>query len=335
MTLQVDRAGQPVGQERARLSEEIARSRLVYSGGLGSPQIAHKLNVPHILVLEYDLQTQLTVTTSQVSSLARRAIRTVRCTWAYMTAGVPEMRRAYAIHCNGYPIYDAAQSHNANRLLYLDSRMTLDMIIARAELTARLATRAGRPLRLLFSGRYERMKGVDDAVRVAAECLRRGLDIEMHFYGQGNLRAQMEQIAAQSARPERIRIHDAIPYPELVMISRTFDLFVCCHIQSDPSCTYLESFGAALPIVGYANKMWRRLSEASGGGLSSPIGRPERVADDVQRLASDFATLTDMSHKALEFATAHNCEREFAKRTDAINAAIAEVGTRRQGPEIR
>jgi glycosyltransferase involved in cell wall biosynthesis len=200
--------------------------------------------------------------------------------------------------------------------------MTAEMVIPPEELAARLATRAGRPLRLLFSGRYERLKGVDDAVRVAVECLRRGLDIEMHFYGQGSLRTEMEHIAAQAARPQRIHIHDAVPYPELVRISRNFDLFVCCHIQSDPSCTYLESMGAGLPIVGYANGMWRRLSETSGAGFASVIGRPANVADDVQRLASDFDTLATMSGKAREFAMAHSCEHEFAKRTSAINAAI-------------
>lgn len=325
MTVKVDRAGRPLPSEILRLREQISRSRLVYVGGLGSPEIARVLGVPYILVLEYDLQTQITVTTTQVANLPRRAVRAARCAWAYATTSVPEMRRAHSLHCNGYPIYDAARSYNPNSLLYLDSRMSTDMIIPREQLAARLATRVGRPLRLLFSGRYERMKGVADAVRVAVECLRRGVDIEMHFYGQGSLRNELERIAAGAPHPERIRIHDAIPYPELVKIARTFDLFVCCHIQSDPSCTYLESFGAGLPIVGYGNRMWRRLCETSGAGLVSCVGRPEEVADDVARLASDFNTLSMMSEKALEFAMAHSYEREFGKRIDAINAAIAAI----------
>jgi colanic acid/amylovoran biosynthesis glycosyltransferase len=185
-----------------------------------------------------------------------------------------------------------------------------------------LAARAGRPLRLLFSGRYERLKGVTDAVKAAVECVRRGLDVEMHFYGQGSLRGEMERIAAKAARPGRIHIHDAVPYPELVIISRTFDVFVCCHIQSDPSCTYLESFGAGLPIVGYGNRMWRRLSEASGAGLVSPLGRPALVADDVQRLANDFQLLSTLSERAVAFAQEHSYESEFGKRIQALNLAL-------------
>jgi len=323
MTVKTDRAWRPLPVEIPRLRDTISASRLVYGTGLGSSKIARDVGVPYILVLEYDLQTQIAVSTSQVSSAPRRAIRAARCAWQYATRGIPEMRSAQSLHCNGYPIYDATRRYNANSLLYLDSRMSTDMLIPPRELDARLASRVGRPLRLLFSGRYERVKGADDAVRAAVECLRRGLDIEMHFYGQGSLRGEMELIAAKAQRPGRIFIHDAVPYTELVTISRSFDLFVCCHIQSDPSCTYLESFGAGLPIVGYANRMWGRLRETSGAGLASPMGSPAKVVDDVEKVLVNSDVLSAMSEKALAFARQHCFELEFRKRTDALNNAIA------------
>lgn len=77
----------------------------------------------------------------------------------------------------------------------------------------------------------------------------------MHCYGQGPLRGEMDRLAGQTAAHGQILIHDTIPYPELFERSRTFGLFVCCHVQGDPSCAYLETFGSGLPIVGYANRM--------------------------------------------------------------------------------
>lgn len=323
MTVKVDAAVRPLPHEMPRLRDQIAASQLVYGGSLGTPQIAQEVGAPYILILEYDLLTQIVFTTTQVSSVVRRASRAARAVWHYATVGIPEMRRAHSLHCNGYPIYEATQKYNKRALLYLDSRMSRDMIISDEELATRLASRARRPLRLLFSGRYERMKGVDDAAKVAVECLRRGLDIEMHFYGQGALQGDLERIAAEAPRPGRIYIHTAIPYPELVKISRTFDLFVCCHIQNDPSCTYLESFGAGLPIVGYGNRMWRRLREVSEAGYDSPVGRPDSVADDVQRLAQDFNTLSSMSVRAAAFARQHSWEQEFDKRVSELNSVVA------------
>jgi colanic acid/amylovoran biosynthesis glycosyltransferase len=323
ITVKLDPAWRPLPFEITRLREQISGSRLVYGTGLGSSKIARDLGVPYILILEYDLQTQITVETGQVKGAARRTIRMARCVWRYATKGIPEMRGAHSLHCNGFPIYDATQRYNTNSLLYFDSRMSADMIIPPVEFNRRVAARGDRPFRLLFSGRYERMKGADDAVRVAVECLRRGLNVEMHLYGQGSLREEMEQIAAKATKPARIHIHDAVPYTELVKISQSFDLFVCCHIQNDPSCTYLESFGAGLPIVGYANRMWRRLSQTSGAGLASPMGQPDKVANDIGKLLSNPEAFTTMSQKARKFAEEHCFELEFQKRIDALNAAVS------------
>lgn len=321
MTVRVDGWGQALPADGARLRDAISRSGLIYGMGLGAPKLALALGVPYILVLENDLRTRIVLAASQTTSSLRRASRAGRCAWRHFTVDIPEMRRAHSLHCNGYPVYEAARAHNRSRLLYLDSRMSEDMLICAEELAARLAGRGGRPLRLLYSGRYERMKGVEDVIRVALECLRRGLDVEMHCYGEGSLRADMEALAATADRAGRIHIHDSVPYPELVKIAKTFDVFVCCHIQSDPSCTYLESLGAGLPIVGYDNRMWRSLCRDSGAGFSTRLGQPAAVAAGIQHLASDHETLTAMSLAALEFARQHCYEREFAKRIEALNSA--------------
>lgn len=325
MTVKTDPSGQPVPAERVRLREAIARSKFVCGYGLGAPEIARSLRVPYILVLEYDLRTQLTVTTTQVRSVARKAIRSLRCTWKYATRDLPAMRHAHSLHCNGYPIFDETKHFNDKRLLYLDSRMSRDLVISAEKLSTRLRERAsGKSLRLLFSGRYEPLKGALDAVQVGVECLRRGMDVEMHCYGQGSLHDEMRRVAEQApGRAGRIHIHDAAPYPELVQLSKSFDVFVCCHIQGDPSCTYLESFGAGLPIVGYGNRMWKRLNESSGVGFWSAMKRPMLVADDIQKLASDSRLLAEMSLRARDFALEHAYEHEFARRTDALNAALA------------
>lgn len=322
MTLKTDRAFIPLASEIDRLREQIAKSSLVYGNGLGSIKLARKLGVPYILLLENGLKARVIITTAQVSNFARKIVRAIRCTYSYVVNDIPAMRAAYGLHCNGYPIFDESGWFNSNRLLYLDSRMSRDMVISDEFLNTRLSSRSGRPLRLLFSGRYEPIKGAADTVLVAIECLKRGMNVEMHCYGQGSLRSEMVSLAASY---DGIHIHDAIPYPELVKLSYTFDVFVCCHIQDDPSCTYLETFGGGLPIIGYGNRMWLRLNGESKVGFCSPIGDINAVADQVQILATDFEKLAEMSRLARQFAINHTFENEFARRTDAINAALADL----------
>lgn len=319
MTVQVDRSRIPLASEMPRLKSVVTASKLVYGDGLTAPAIARSVGIPYIPILEYDLQTQTIVATANVKNPIRRAVRIARTALNYRNS-LDNLRHAHSLHCNGYPIYDATKPYNPNGLLYLDSRMSKDMIIADSELETRLANKH-RPLRLLYSGRYEQMKGSLDAVLVALNCLLRSFDIEMHCYGQGSLKADMVRLASNSSG--RIVIHDAVTYTDLVSIARGFDVFVCCHIQNDPSCTYLESFGAGLPIVGYANRMWQRLRDESHAGLSSPLGDPIKVTDSISQLIADPGLLANLSRKALQFANAHCYENEWAKRIDALNMATA------------
>lgn len=319
MILRTDERGRLLPGESSRLRDQIARSVLVYGGSCGAAKMARDCKIPYILILEYDFMTNVKVATISTSGAAGKAARAARWAWEYAGAHIPDVRGAYRVHCNGYPVYDESRRINPDCLLYLDSRMSAGSVIPEDVLERRLTGRSGRPLRLLYSGRFEAMKGAADAVKVGVECVGRDLDVELHCYGQGSLRAEMERLVARANASRRIHIHEAVTYPELVEISGTFDLFVCCHVQNDPSCTYIESFGSGLPIVGYGNRMWRRLHGESGVGSWSPLGRPDRVAEHVRNLASDPELLATMSRRARRFALDHTFEREFGLRIDDLN----------------
>ena len=326
LALDVDRRGRLAGPGRDALRELLLRARLLYGAGVEGSALCRELGVPVIAVLEYDLPTQLAVTLAEVDNPMRKLSRAVRTSWSQLRA-VPALARAAGVHCNGYPVYLDARRVNRAALLYLDSRVKRDEVIDADRLARRLERRGAGPLRLLFSGRYERIKGALDAVKAAAAALDRGLAIEMVCYGQGSLGPAMREIAARYPSGA-ITIHDAIPYPELAALAQGFDLFICCHVQSDPSCTYLESFGAGLPIVGYDNRMWRHLCADAGAGIVVPIGSTDRVAKAIGRYAADAALLRRHSLLARQFALDHCFEAEFAKRTDDINRHLAKAPTR-------
>lgn len=307
----------------AVLRDQIGKSTLIYGNpnDLGWQHIAQRLSKPYIMMLEYDLDTRLRILLSEPSSLLRKGWRAAKCTLGYYLQDMSSARQAYEVHCNGYPIYDATANWARKRLLYLDSRLRDEDIISQSDLESRLDQRPGRPLKLLFSGRFEPLKGSSDAVKTALACLQQGHDIELHCYGRGSLRAEMEHLAGKAPGSGRIHIHDAVPFPELLAIAKTFDVFVCCHIQSDPSCTYLESFGCGLPVAGYENRMWKGLLAASGGGLGVPLGDVSALSDCIARLLNDDELLAAKSRKARAFASAHAFEKEFDLRVSALRAA--------------
>lgn len=319
--LRVDHRSVPDEASQNALHGLIQASQVVVGYGYGSSKMALAHRKRMIVCLEYDLQTQLIVSRSWAKTPWRGWVNMASCYRDWRRDMVPAMRHAWEVHCNGFPIYHAAAPFNAKRLLYFDSRMAGPMVMSPESLETRLQSLDGaRPVRMMFSGRYERMKGALDAVQAAAACLERGLNVEMDTYGQGSQAAAMRAVAAQSNG--RIRVHDAIPFPDLVKKTHAADLFLCCHIQSDPSCTYLESMGAGLPIVGYANRMWTSMAELSRAGVVTPVNTPGAVADAVQAMLGTPTALADASRRARQFASEHAFETEFRRRTDAINAAL-------------
>jgi glycosyltransferase involved in cell wall biosynthesis len=80
--------------------------------------------------------------------------------------------------------------------------------------------------------------------------------------------------------------------------------------------------GAGLPIVGYANRMWSAMAQDSGAGVVSGANTPASLAQALAGLLGQPGTVDEHSRRARAFAAAHAFEVEFARRTDAINAAL-------------
>jgi glycosyltransferase involved in cell wall biosynthesis len=276
--------------------------------------------LPYVIVSEYTQNTNLQIMRATTPSLLRRAVREIKIRLRArrtlrMIAGAAE------VHANGYPTYDELAETNPHRMLFFDTRAKATDIISRAELRQRLATRGGRRPRLIFSGRYHPMKGALDVINVGIELDRRGLDFQLDLYGKGPLKEKMLSQVRAGGAAGKITVHDPVPFPELQKITRQADLFVGCHVQGDPSCTYLETFGCGVPIAGYANEMWSPLCKESRAGAAARTGDYKALADAViQLLEGD--SLEDASYRAREFAAQHTMEVALDSRTSRMAALI-------------
>lgn len=322
VVVDTDAVWNPEPHELPRLRALIAEASLVCHGFFNVGPLCAELGTPDVMVAEFDRRTAITAATVDAPNTVVKLVRGARALRNHMTL-TASLRRAMAVHCNGYPIYDELASVNPRRLLYFDSRMSEDVVIYDERLERRLASRRSDRLRLIYSGRYEAMKGALDVVKVGLACLERSLDIELHLYGQGRQDEEMRALAAKGQG--RIHVHDAVPAPALVEVSRDFDVFVCCHVQSDPSCTYLEAFGCGLPIVGYGNRMWHGLRTASQVGFEAPLNDTAAMVTALQTYADNAELLARHSRAARRFALEHTFEKEFDKRNDDMRRLLAEV----------
>jgi glycosyltransferase involved in cell wall biosynthesis len=275
-----------------------------------------------VLALEYTLETRLRIAALDPGRSWPRRLRSMLWTLQMEPRRRAALAAADAVQFNGYPAWDSYRHLTRDPLLYLDNRMTAAMMATPAEMADRAARlRAGAPLRLIHSGRLEPMKGAQDLLAVMEALRARGVRATLDIYGTGSLEGAIR--AGMGRFGGDVRLHGPVDFAAaLVPATRAgADLFLSCHRQSDPSCTYLEAMGCGAAIAGYANRMWARLAAESGGGVTAPLGRPAALAAAIAAWHADRPALIAAQASALAFARRHDVETVFAARMAHLRAA--------------
>jgi glycosyltransferase involved in cell wall biosynthesis len=282
-------------------------------------EVCRKLKIPCIYVTEYSLRTRHQI----VSEFQRSALRGV---WQKLRQTQQEISQRKAIslasgvQCNGLPTYNSYRKLNQNAHLFFDNRTT---VVASDDRVSRRSfeKRMGKKLRLTFSGRLSLMKGVDDLL-VVAQHLRKMLDGSFHLSicGDGEFADQLHRDIQANGLTDLVTMRGTMDFKtELVpFVTNETDIFVCCHRQGDPSCTYLETMACGVPIVGYANEAWKQLSYHSNAGWVTKLGDPEVLACKIASLYQTPGTIERQSLKSLDFARDHTFEKTFQKRINHL-----------------
>lgn len=287
--------------------------------------VARAIGAKIVYSLEYTLQTRLQIVRLDHSRSWPRRLWSMLWNIRQERRRIAALRASDGVQANGYPAFDGYRDTNAATLLYLDGRMGPEMMATPAEMADRAQRQtSGAPLRLIHSGRLEPMKGAQDLLPVMRALKDIGVNATLDIYGSGSLRAEIE--AGLAAFDGRVRLHDPVDFEtELVPISRNqADVFLSCHRQSDPSCTYIEAMGCGLPVIGYDNRMWARMAQESGAGRVVAMGDPKALAEGIAAWDRDRNALINCAQKGLSFAKAHDFPSEFKARMDhlaGVNAA--------------
>jgi colanic acid/amylovoran biosynthesis glycosyltransferase len=282
-------------------------------------------NKKSVFVSEYSLKTRLQIVNAEFSNPIIR-LRKYLWEWQQERRNCRGVAAADAVQCNGTPTFDVYRQLNSNALLYFDSRITVETL-ANAETlaTRRAEVQSSSTIRLVYSGRLNSMKGADHLIEVARALGDCGVSFTLDIFGEGALRPVMEKRIREYNLSLQVRLRGVVDYSTALLpyIRNNVDLFVCCHRQGDPSCTYLETFACGVPIVGYANEALSGLTRNSPLGWTTPLNQPEILAREIARLSNQPDEINAAASKALEFAREHTFEREFAARIAQIQSLLS------------
>lgn len=275
--------------------------------------MCQSLGVPCVFTTEYSLETRRGIIAAEVANplkrAAKMALEQLRERRARQAVAV-----ASGVQSNGTPTFEAYRGLNPQTMLFFDTRATEDMLATEADLEKRsLERETSGVLRLAYTGRLVEMKGVSDLIEVA-DLLRHERPFTLSIYGDGHLRGSLEREIQTRGLEQHVFLHEPLDFADLMTrVRETVDVFVCCHRQGDPSCTYLETMACGVPIAGYNNEAFGGVNARSSAGW--PVGMyPRLLARQLAGLTGDM--IDAHSRLALGFARQHTFEREFTRRME-------------------
>lgn len=283
-----------------------------------------ELGTKYVVVTEYTLRTRWQIIDADGLNPVI-AWRRKLWAWRQERANVAAVKAAAAVQCNGTPTFDAYHHLNRHALLYFDSRVVDDMLPAKPRLAKRTTPwSASDPMRLAFSGRLNRMKGADHLPTLALALRALGVPFTLDIYGDGPLVPEMRETIKRHGLEGTVRLNGVLDFASELMptVRDTVDVFVCCHRQGDPSCTYLETFACGVPIVGYANEAFEGLLRRCPAGECVAMNDVSALAATIQRLAREPERVSEMARIGLDFARNHTFENEFRHRIEHMKRLL-------------
>ena len=285
----------------------------------GLPARCAAMGIPFVTSSEYTLRTRFQIAQAETPNPLRRARR---MWWerGQERANENAVRSATGIQCNGTPTYEAYRELSASPLLYFDTRTRKQDVLGDDALERRLKRVIdGEPLRLAFSGRLDPMKGAQHLVPFARRLRQLGIRFSLAICGGGTVEDSIREDLRRDPIAE-VEMKGVLDFQsELVpFVKQDVDLFVCPHVQGDPSCTYMETMACGVPIVGFDNEAFQGIVDREPVGWLSPLGNVHALAERVAQIDGLRPILAERARVALSMAREHTYEATFARRVEHL-----------------
>lgn len=173
--------------------------------------------------------------------------------------------------------------------------------IAPEALAAKQAAAAKGPLRILYAGRAEAMKGPLDWVGVLERLAAQGMDFTARWLGDGAELPAMRARVAAAGLADRIELPGMVADRAAVFAElRAAQLLMFCHKTPESPRILIEALVSGTPIVGYDGAFARDLIAGHGGGALVARDDVAALAGQVAALAADRPALARLIGQAAQ-----------------------------------
>lgn len=146
-------------------------------------------------------------------------------------------------------------------------------------------TRGGGEFRLLFVGRLAEVKDLPTMLRAVAVARGHVPNVRLDVVGDGVVRGELERLAAELGVGACVRFHGQ--QMETARFFAAANVFAMSSVSEGLPMSLLQAMSVGLPAITTDVGGMAEVVRLSEGGLLSPVGDAEAMAENIVRLATD------------------------------------------------
>lgn len=310
---------------RRRIQGNIARADyLCFSlGGLWGDWGAVSSIMAHRMGRRYSVWTdrvESQVTRHKGRTGQGRAALRSRLTWRPMA-----MLEEWVIRRAALGLFHGRETYDAYAPFCREPHLVHDIHVAKAdhidpERLARKQAEAGQgPLRIVYAGRTDPMKGPLDWVDILDRLARAGVDFRAAWLGHGPLLDQMRAALATAGLADRVETPGFVDDRARVLEAlRQAHVMLFCHKTPESPRCLIEALISGTPLIGYDGAFAADLIAGHGGGSLAAMNDTAGLARVLADLSGDRPRLADLMARAARDALDFHDEAVFAHRSRLI-----------------
>jgi colanic acid/amylovoran biosynthesis glycosyltransferase len=233
------------------------------------------------------------------------------------------IRRAALGLFHGRETFETYAPFSRNAHLVHDIHVNRDDRISETAVADKIRAAQSGPLRIVYAGRAEAMKGVQDWIAVLESLAARGVDFTATWLGDG------PELPAMKAKVVAGPLRDRVAFPgfladrqALLAALREAHLLLFCHLTPESPRILIEALVSACPMVGYGSAFPEDLISRHGGGALVPVGATAALSETVATLDRDRAVLALKIASAAQDGEGFDDESVFAHRAEVIRTHL-------------
>lgn len=191
-------------------------------------------------------------------------------------------------------------------------------------LAAKAAAVTDGPLRLIYVGRADPMKGPHDWIDVLERLAVSGVNFQAQWLGDGSERPAMLARVKEAGLQDRMDMPGFVSDRSAILEAlREAHLLLFCHLTPESPRCLIEALVSGTPIAGYDSAYPRDLIAAHGGGFLVPQGDRTALAEGIASLAADRTRLGQLICAAAADGAPFSDDAVFAHRSEVIRRHLA------------